>query len=79
MSPRQLQSTLKTIFVSKTLIFQKSMHAAINSMFLRFGRSSLDIKIVPKRLQESIRNDSQEYKTTRDEKKDNKNSNKKQQ
>ena len=39
----------------------------------------MDIKIVPKRFQESIRNDCQEDRTTRDEKKDNKNDKKRQQ
>ena len=39
----------------------------------------METKIDPKRLQETIRNDCQEDRTTRDEKKDNKNDKKRQQ
>ena len=41
-------------------------------MFLRFRGSSCELKIDPKRLQETIRNDFVEARTTRGEKKDNK-------
>ena len=42
------------------------------SRFLRFGRSSWELKIDPKRLPERIKNDFEEHITTRGEKKDNK-------
>ena len=42
-------------------------------MFLRLGRSSWELKIESKRLQERINNNFEEDKTRRGEKKDNKN------
>ena len=50
----------------------------LKSRFLRFGRSSWELKIDPKRLQERIRNDFEEDITTRGEKKDNKDDKKRQ-
>ena len=69
-SPRDAQNALKTIFVSKTLIFQKSMNVLAESRFLRFRRSSLELKIDPKRPQERIRNSFEEAKPRRSKKKD---------
>ena len=42
----------------------------LKSRFLRFGRSSWELKIDPKRLQEGIRNDFEEAKRRRSKKKD---------
>ena len=44
----------------------------LKSRFLRFGRSSWEFKIDPKRLQERIRNDFEEAKRRRSKKKDTK-------
>ena len=50
----------------------------LESRFLRFGGSSWRPKIDPKRPQERIKNDFEEDITTRGEKKDNKDDNKRQ-
>ena len=44
----------------------------LKSRFLRFGRSSWELKTDPKRLQERIKNDFEEDRTTRGENKGNK-------
>ena len=69
--PREDQHALKTIFGSKTFFVPKHGFPVVKFRFLKFGGSVWEFKIVPKRLQERIRNEFEEDQARRSEKKDN--------
>ena len=54
-SPREPQNVFKTIFGSKTLIFQKCKDSLIKPTFLNVGGSVWEFKIDPKRFREGIK------------------------
>ena len=72
--PRGAQEGPKTLSrpssYRKPRFFKNRRLSELKSRFLRFGRSSWELKIDPKRLQERIRNDFEEAKRRRSKKKD---------
>ena len=76
MSPRELHNAVKTSFVSQTLIYQQSMNAGYEIKVFEVRKVILEFQTRP---QEAPRENEHNFKTnrtTRGEKKGNKNDNK---